>query len=186
MTTNSEIPAGVTFREVQEVLRTFTASGWTGMRLEVRGMTITVGKEGPPALAGSSSAGRARAGNAPAATPAAGPGGAPATGVTPAAGTPTPAGPPRTPSAPLDTTGLVEVRSPAVGAFWVAPSPGEPPFVEVGQAVGQFEQLAIVEVMKLMNPVVSSEAGEIVQVCAANAEMVEYDQVLFLIRPGDG
>jgi acetyl-CoA carboxylase biotin carboxyl carrier protein len=205
MTTDSEIPAGVTFREVQEILRTFTASGWTGMRLEVRGMTITVGKEGSPALAGSSSVGAATAATAPTATPAtapapqvlapgtaaAGPGGAPATGATPAAGisqagTPTPAGPPRTPSAPLDTTGLVEVRSPAVGAFWVAPSPGQPPFVEVGQAVGEHEQLAIVEVMKLMNPVVASEAGEIVQVCAANAEMVEYDQVLFLIRPGDG
>ncbi len=68
----------------------------------------------------------------------------------------------------------------------MAPSPGEPPFVEVGQVVGQDEQLAIVEVMKLMNPVLAPLAGEIVQVCAANAEMVEYEQVLFLIRPSDG
>ncbi|MBW0099272.1 acetyl-CoA carboxylase biotin carboxyl carrier protein subunit, partial [Pseudonocardia sp. KRD-184] len=74
---------------------------------------------------------------------------------------------------------------PAVGAFWVAPSPGEPPFVEVGSNVGENEQLAIVEVMKLMNPVVTPRAGVVVQVLAANAEMVEYDQVLFLIRPSD-
>ena len=78
------------------------------------------------------------------------------------------------------------VRSPAVGAFWVAPSPGQPPFVQVGQRVAQDEQLAIVEVMKLMNPVVATTAGEVVQICAANAEMVEYEQVLFWIRPTDG
>ena len=86
---------------------------------------------------------------------------------------------------PADTTGLVEVRSPAIGSFWLAPSPGQPPFVEPGQVVAVHEQLAIVEVMKLMNPVVAPVAGEIVQVCVGNAEMVEYDQVLFLVRPAD-
>jgi biotin carboxyl carrier protein len=82
--------------------------------------------------------------------------------------------------------GLVEVRSPAVGAFWVAPSPGASPFVAVGQTVAADEQLAIVEVMKLMNPVVAPRAGEIVQICARNSDLVEYDQVLFLLRPADG
>jgi biotin carboxyl carrier protein len=48
------------------------------------------------------------------------------------------------------------------------------------------EQLAIVEVMKLMNPVVAPLAGEVVQVCAANSELVEYDQVLFVLRPDHG
>jgi biotin carboxyl carrier protein len=78
----------------------------------------------------------------------------------------------------------VAVRSPAIGSFWVAPSPGQPPFVQVGDAVTEDQQLAIVEVMKLMNPVVSPTAGEVVRVCAANAELVEYEQVLFWIRPG--
>ena len=46
------------------------------------------------------------------------------------------------------------------------------------------DQLAIVEVMKLMNPVLAPEAGEIVLVCAVNADLaVEYDQILFWIRP---
>jgi biotin carboxyl carrier protein len=78
------------------------------------------------------------------------------------------------------------VRSPAVGSFWVAPSPGEAPFVQVGDTVGEDQQLAIVEVMKLMNPVVTPVAGEVVEVCAANADLVEYDQVLFWIRPDGG
>jgi biotin carboxyl carrier protein len=73
-----------------------------------------------------------------------------------------------------------------VGSFWVAPSPGQPPFVQVGQMVAEEEQLAIVEVMKLMSPVLASTAGEVVEVCAANAELVEYEQVLFWIRPSDG
>jgi biotin carboxyl carrier protein len=72
-----------------------------------------------------------------------------------------------------------------VGVFWVAPSPGQPPFVELGQVVARDEQLAIVEVMKLMNPVVAPVAGTVVRMCAANAELVEYDQVLFWIRPDD-
>ena len=83
----------------------------------------------------------------------------------------------------MDTTGCVAVNSPAVGSFWVAPSPGQPPFVQVGQTVAEDEQLGIVEVMKLMNPVLSPTAGEVVEVCAANAELVEYEQVLFWIRP---
>jgi acetyl-CoA carboxylase biotin carboxyl carrier protein len=111
----------------------------------------------------------------------------------PAPAAPTPAvaagparGAPGTAVSAVDTTGCVAVRSPAVGAFWTAPSPGEPPFVRVGDPVAADQQLAIVEVMKLMNPVVASTAGEVVQVCAENAALVEYEQVLFWIRPSDG
>jgi acetyl-CoA carboxylase biotin carboxyl carrier protein len=183
MTQETDVPDSVTYREVQEILRTFQASGWTGLTLEVRGMTITVGKNGPPAVAQAAPA-KVQESHVPAPTvpergfPAT-PAGASAT---PAAASPAP--PP--PSAPLDTTGLTAVRSPAVGAFWVAPAPGQPPFVEVGQSVAEGDQMAIVEVMKLMNPVLSSAAGEVVAVAATDAEMVEYEQVLFWVRPADG
>lgn len=187
----TDVPDSVTHRGVREVLRTFAASDWTAMTLEIGGMTITIGKHGPPRAA------------TPAPTPALQESHVPATGVresgfpatpegpaeAPAPAPPAPAAaaapPTPAPAPPVDTTGLVEVRSPAVGAFWVAPSPGEPPFVEIGSSVGENEQLAIVEVMKLMNPVVTPRAGVVVQVLAANAEMVEYDQALFLIRPTD-
>lgn len=163
-------PEKVTHREVREILRTFHESGWAAMTLELDGMRISVGKDGPPAAAAQ--------GAAPVATPPP----APPVPAAPTAAAP----PPPAPADAVDTTGCVEVRSPAVGAFWVSPSPGEPPFVQVGQQVEANDQLAIVEVMKLMNPVVAPQAGEIVRVCATNAELVEFDQVLFLLRPNDG
>jgi acetyl-CoA carboxylase biotin carboxyl carrier protein len=174
MSTDDGTPEAVTHREIAETLRTFARSNWRSMTLEIRGIRVTVGKDGPPSTAVSRSV----------ATPlAAVPNPAPAPAATPAATTAV--APPA--AAPLlDTTGLVEVRSPAVGGFWVAPSPGAPPFVVAGQVVEADEQLAIVEVMKLMNPVVAPLAGEIVQICAGNADLVEYDQVLFLLRPSDG
>lgn len=190
----TDVPDSVTHRGVREVLRTFAASDWAAMTLEIGGMTITVGKHGPP----TAHAPAAAAASTPALQESHGAAigsreSVTATSEGPAAAAPAPASlaaaaappAPAPPAPPVDTTGLVEVRSPAVGAFWVAPSPGELPFVEVGNSVGENEQLAIVEVMKLMNPVVTPRAGVVVHILAANAEMVEYDQVLFLIRPSD-
>jgi len=184
---DASVPDSVTHREVQEILRTFAASGWSSLELEVRGMRIVVGKDGPPAAATTApAAGAATAGTVPVPVPVPAPAPvAPAAAPAPVAPVRTPAAP-AAPAAPVDTEGLVAIRSPAVGAFWVSPAPGQPPFVEVGQVVARDEQLAIVEVMKLMNPVVAPQPGEVVQVCANNAELVEYDQVLFLIRPTDG
>ncbi|MGV9671495.1 MULTISPECIES: acetyl-CoA carboxylase biotin carboxyl carrier protein [unclassified Gordonia (in: high G+C Gram-positive bacteria)] len=87
-----------------------------------------------------------------------------------------------TPPTTRDPT-LVAITAPTVGSFWVAPDPGSAPFVAVGSTVAKSDQLAIVEVMKLMSPVVSEVAGEVVAVQANNAEMVEFGQTLFLIRP---
>ena len=174
-----DVPESVSYREVQEILRTFRDSAWRSITLDLHGMRITVGKDGPPAASAETGAPPAAARSArPSAPP-------PPAAAAPAAAAAAPAtGTPAAPS--VDTTGCVAVRSPAVGAFWIAPSPGQPPFVEVGQAVAQDEQLAIVEVMKLMNPVVAPTPGEVVAVCAANADLVEYEQVLFWIRPADG
>jgi biotin carboxyl carrier protein len=82
--------------------------------------------------------------------------------------------------------GVVGVRAPTLGTFYVAGKPGAPPFVQPGDVVGPEDTLAIVEVMKLMNPVKAGVAGEVVKVCARNSELVEYDRVLFWIRPTDG
>lgn len=169
----------MTYREVAELLRTFAGSGWTGMTLRTGGMTITTGRHRPPASAPGPAASAA-------ANPATTPGSAtaPVPPVMAAAPNPpvTTAAPPARDAQP-DTTGCIPVRSPAVGSFWVAPSPGAPPFTEPGRTVAEGDQLAIVEVMKLMNPVLAPEAGEIVLVCAVNADLVEYDQILFWIRP---
>ena len=78
--------------------------------------------------------------------------------------------------------GLVEVASPMVGTFYRAPSPGAPPFVEVGSTVETETQVCIIEVMKLMNSVVAGVRGVVAEICAQNAAPVQYGDVLFRVR----
>ena len=68
-----------------------------------------------------------------------------------------------------------------VGTFYAAPQPGAPAFVKVGDEVAAGETLCIVEAMKLMNEITAECDGEIVDVCAANGDVVEFGQTLFKI-----
>jgi acetyl-CoA carboxylase biotin carboxyl carrier protein len=92
---------------------------------------------------------------------------------------------PETPAAAAATTdeGLHVIKSPIVGTFYEAPSPGSPPFVKVGDSVDDGQVLCIIEAMKLMNEIESDVAGEIVKKLASNGQPVEYGQPLFVIRP---
>ena len=76
-----------------------------------------------------------------------------------------------------------EVKSPIVGTFYDAPSPGAPTFVNIGDTVEAGQVLCIVEAMKLMNEIEADIAGEIVQRIAIGGQPVEYGQPLFSIRP---
>ncbi|MGQ9635433.1 MAG: acetyl-CoA carboxylase biotin carboxyl carrier protein [Bryobacteraceae bacterium] len=78
---------------------------------------------------------------------------------------------------------LVAVKSPIVGTFYEAPSPGAPPFVQVGDRVQVGQVLCIIESMKLMNEIEAEVAGTIVSKLVANAQPVEYGETLFTIRP---
>ena len=78
--------------------------------------------------------------------------------------------------------GLHIVRSPIVGTFYEAASPGAPAFVKVGDTVNNGQLLCIVEAMKLMNEIESDVGGIIVKRCVENAQPVEYGQPLFAIR----
>jgi len=75
------------------------------------------------------------------------------------------------------------VKSPIVGTFYEAPSPGAPPFVKVGDTVEVGQVLCIVEAMKLLNEIESDFAGEVVKKLASNGQPIEYGQELFGIRP---
>jgi len=86
-------------------------------------------------------------------------------------------------SAPVPEQGLHTVKSPIVGTFYEAPSPGAPPFVKLGDAVEVGQVLCIVEAMKLLNEIESDVAGEIVNKLATNGQPIEYGQELFVIRP---
>jgi acetyl-CoA carboxylase biotin carboxyl carrier protein len=73
------------------------------------------------------------------------------------------------------------VKSPMVGTFYRAPSPGANPFIEVGQAVKPGDTLCIIEAMKLLNEIEAEVAGEIKEVLVENGQAVEYGQPLFVI-----
>jgi acetyl-CoA carboxylase biotin carboxyl carrier protein len=81
-----------------------------------------------------------------------------------------------------EEAGLHLIRSPIVGTFYEAPSPGAPPFVKVGDSVEVGQALCIIEAMKLMNEIESDFAGEIVKRYVSNGQPVEYSQPLFAVR----
>jgi acetyl-CoA carboxylase biotin carboxyl carrier protein len=75
------------------------------------------------------------------------------------------------------------VKSPIVGTFYAAPSPGSDPFVKVGARVETGQTLCIVEAMKLMNEIEADVSGELVKIFVEAGQPVEYGQPLFGIRP---
>jgi oxaloacetate decarboxylase alpha subunit len=81
---------------------------------------------------------------------------------------------------------LVRVESPMVGTFYRAPAPGSAPFVEEGDAVAAGQTLCILEAMKLMNEVKSEVEAVVRKVHVANADPVEYGQLLFELEPING
>jgi len=74
-----------------------------------------------------------------------------------------------------------QLKSPLVGTFYASPSPEEEPFVKVGDRVSKGQMLGIVEAMKLLNEIESDFDGVIKEICVSNEEVVEYDQVMFVI-----
>jgi len=74
------------------------------------------------------------------------------------------------------------VKSPIVGTYYEAPSPGTPPFVKVGDAVKEGQVLCIIEAMKLMNEIEAEVSGVLAKMFVSNGSPVEYGMPLFGIR----
>lgn len=81
---------------------------------------------------------------------------------------------------PAEPEGHV-VRSPMVGTFYRAPSPGAKVFAEVGQSVSAGDTLCIIEAMKLLNEIEADQGGVIKAVLVENGQPVEYGEPLFII-----
>ncbi len=77
---------------------------------------------------------------------------------------------------------LVEIRSPMVATFYRAPAPDAKPYVEEGQKVKKGEVLCILEAMKIMNELENEFDCIIEKILVQNAQKVEFDQPLFLVR----
>jgi acetyl-CoA carboxylase biotin carboxyl carrier protein len=151
--------------DVPAILREFAASGWRSMVLRAGEVAVVASREDEVL-------------EAPASAPAA------PVSAAPVSAAPAPAKAPATaPAAARSREGLVPVCSPVAGTFYLAPQPGAPPFVQVGQRVEAEDTVGIVEVMKLMNHVAAGAPGEVVEVLVVNGQAVEDDQELMLLRP---
>ncbi|HEX3360884.1 MAG TPA: acetyl-CoA carboxylase biotin carboxyl carrier protein [Solirubrobacterales bacterium] len=87
------------------------------------------------------------------------------------------------PAGDASTANGTKIESPSVGLFWRAPSPGAPPFVEIGQRVARGDTVAIVEVMKLMNHVASPVDGVVTAILVENGDSVEFGQPIVVVDP---
>jgi acetyl-CoA carboxylase biotin carboxyl carrier protein len=74
------------------------------------------------------------------------------------------------------------IKSPMVGTFYRAASPGAKPFVDVGDAVKPGQAVCIIEAMKIMNEIQSELKGSVVEVLVENGQPVEYGQKLFKVK----
>ncbi|MDG4552349.1 MAG: acetyl-CoA carboxylase biotin carboxyl carrier protein [Candidatus Contendobacter sp.] len=98
-----------------------------------------------------------------------------------------PAPPPPVPAAPLPVADVDAprghvLRSPMVGTFYRAASPGSKPLVEIGQHVNVGDPVCIIEAMKMFNQIEADHAGAVTRILVENGQPVEYDQSLLVIE----
>ena len=86
----------------------------------------------------------------------------------------------QTPAAAPEPKGT-EVTAPMVGVFYAAPAPGDEPFVRVGSKVKAGETLCIIEAMKVLNEVTAEVDGEVLEICVADGDLVEFGSCLMRI-----
>jgi acetyl-CoA carboxylase biotin carboxyl carrier protein len=87
---------------------------------------------------------------------------------------------PPAPDAPPEVLGHV-AKSPMVGTFYRASSPGAKSFVEVGSVVKEGEPICIIEAMKILNEIEADASGTITQILVNNGQAVEFGQPMFVI-----
>ena len=85
------------------------------------------------------------------------------------------------PAAEPEETGHV-VKSPMVGTFYRASSPGAKSLADIGQPIKEGESICIIEAMKIMNEIESDKSGTVVKVLVQNGQAVEFGQPLFIVE----
>src|SRR3954470_3075724 len=158
---------GLTDDDVREILRIIDESELDELRIETPDFRLHVRRGGAPAAqppATPEAREPAREASPPAAPASADADGARA--AAPAAGSP---------------NGGATIDAPMLGTFYRAGAPGEEPFVDVGSQVEEDTVVCLIEVMKMMNAVKAGVSGTVVEVCARNAELVEYGEPLFRV-----
>ncbi len=88
---------------------------------------------------------------------------------------------PAAPAVPAEAVGHT-VKSPMVGTFYRASSPGAKPFVEIGDTIKEGETICIVEAMKILNEIEADKSGTVTKILVDNGQAVEYGQPLYVIE----
>jgi acetyl-CoA carboxylase biotin carboxyl carrier protein len=162
---------GLTDEDVREILRIIDESELDELRIETPDFRLHVRRGGaplPPAEPAAPRAAPAMPGSDGAAAPEAREPGAEAA-------------PPAAPGPSDSPNGATAIEAPMLGTFYRASAPGEEPFVDVGSQVEPDTVVCLIEVMKMMNAVKAGVSGTVVEVCARNAELVEYGEPLFRV-----
>jgi acetyl-CoA carboxylase biotin carboxyl carrier protein len=155
--------------DVLHILKLIDESNFDYFQLEVGELKITVSKGDPIPIASSPQSAPVTQASAP--VPQAAP---VATAPAPSKEAPKPV---------VIPEGMVAIKAPMVGVFYVAPEPGKPPFVTVNATVKEETTVGLIEVMKVFNAVSAGVNGVVTQVLAQNGQLVEYGQPLFLVKP---
>ncbi len=101
----------------------------------------------------------------------------------PAPSAPAPVAAAAAPAAPAADSGLIDIKSPTVGTFYAAPSPGEPAFVSVGSVVTSETIVCLIEAMKVFNQIPAEVNGTIAAILVKSGDAVEFGQPLFRVKP---
>ncbi len=171
----------LTFKEIAEIMRLIDASSCDELVVEIGDMRLAVRRNSAAAKQGALPSAMAPARTAPSKQK-------------PAAASVAVAGAPEaeaqvSESASVQaggtrrTDGLIEVRSPMVGIFYRKPAPDAAPFVSVGSHVNKGDALCLMEVMKLYTTIEAEQSGRIVEIAAEDGQLVQHNQMLFLIEP---
>ncbi len=99
-----------------------------------------------------------------------------------AAPAPALAAPAAAPAAAPEVAAGHAVKSPMVGTFYRASSPGAKSFVEVGSQVKEGDTICIIEAMKILNEIEADKSGTVTQILCENGQAVEYGQPLLMIE----
>lgn len=158
---------GLTYREVAEILKVVDASNCDELVLEIEGTRLVVRRSASDAHSLGETATLPVSAPAPITPPPALATTIKSSAVAASAGSP----------------GAHEVRAPMVGTFYRRPSPQEAIFVDVGQTVTKGQALCLIEVMKLFTTIEATLSGTIESILPEDGTLVEFDQLLFLIRP---
>lgn len=155
--------------DVLHILKLIDESKFDYFQLEVGELKITVSKGDPIPLAGAARQPIAvNAAPSPAPAAAAKPAAAPAAQAAKSVAIP---------------EGMAAITAPLLGTFYVAPEPGAPPFVKVGQQITEDTTVGLIEVMKVFSSVRATVKGTIVELVAQNGQFVEFGQPLFIVKP---